>query len=327
MITRFRVGLRLQRFEIVVVSIVVAVLAGSALVVRARLDGLGVTSACLAAWFGSGAPADPCTSDPASPALVFQTISVGDASMVLLVMAVIPLVVGMFLGVGLVAREIEGGTAPTMWALARSRSRWLAGRLLPPLLGAAALLALLAVTSEILWAGQAPWEPALRFDEAGLHGPVVVAKGLAAFGVASLVGAVLGRSLPAFIVATLLVWLGLAGTGTVARTFWMQAEAQHHVVLVDPNATHIAFPGGTMTSMGWRTADGRDLDWQTAWEMVPAGEPDPDAWLAAHMTGIYWGVPGTMYPTWNAIETAGYGAIALGAIGATFLVVRVRRPF
>jgi hypothetical protein len=327
MMTRFRVGLRLQRFEIMVLTMVVAVLAGSALLVRIRLDALGVPTACLTAWFGGGAPNDPCTSDPASLALAFRGISDGDGEKVLLAMAVVPLLVGMFIGVDIVAREIEGGTAPAMWVLARSRSRWLAGRLLPALMVTSVLLALLATAAEILWAGRAPWEPALRFDDASLHGPVIVAKGLAAFGVAALVGAIIGRSLPAVITATLVIWIGLSGTGTVARSFWMQAEARHHVVVTDPSRQSLAFPGGQVVETGWRTADGRDLDWETAWEKVPAGELDPDAWLAAHMTQVYWGVPGTMYPTWNAAETAGYGAAALLAIGATFLVVRRRRPF
>jgi hypothetical protein len=219
MITQFRVGLRLQRFELAAVALAVTVLAVSALVVRARLDGIGVTPACWASWFGGPGNGTPgiCTPEgPAGPAQTFLEINESEAGKVMAAMALLPLAVGLFLGVGLVAREIEGGTAPTVWALARSRSHWLAGRLLAPVTIVVLLLAALAISSDVLWAGREPWSPALRFGDAGLHGPVIVAKGLAALGLAMLAGAVVGRMLPAVIVAAALAVVLYLG-GEVAR--------------------------------------------------------------------------------------------------------------
>lgn len=332
MITQFRIGLRLGRFEFVAAVIAVAVLTVSALVVRARLDAVGVSAACWDAWFGpmNGAGGTCTPVGPDSPARAFLEINEYEAGKVMAAMALLPLAVGLFLGVGLVAREIEGGTAPTVWALARSRSRWLAGRLLAPLAIVVLLLAALAISSDVLWAGREPWSPALRFGDAGLHGPVIVAKGAATLGLAMLAGAVIGRILPAVIVAAALA-LTLYLGGQVALDRWLQDEAPRHVAVMDldpdqsVDPTMAAFPGGTYFSEWWQTADGRLLDDQAAQALVPAGE-DPWTWLYANETRVMTGVPGMVYPEWARLETAGFGAVAIGAIAATFLVVLRRRP-
>ena len=59
------------------------------------------------------------------------------------------------------------------------------GRMLPSLVAATAVLALLAVASQVLWLAREPYlpNPWLNFDDAGLHGPILLAKGLAAYGV------------------------------------------------------------------------------------------------------------------------------------------------
>jgi hypothetical protein len=201
--------------------------------------------------------------------------------------------------------------------------------MLPSLVAATAVLALLAVASQVLWLAREPYlpRPWLNFDDASLHGPILLAKGLAAYGVALTVGAMLGRTLPAIILATAVIWIGLAGTGTVARSLWMQAEGPSHIVAADSNGNVLAFPGGYITGGGRRTADGRVIDNEEAYGLVPAGEQDPDAWVTSHLTQFYWGVPGDLFPAWDAAETAGYAAAALLGVGAAFLVVRRRRPY
>ena len=61
--------------------------------------------------------------------------------------------------------------------------------------------------------------------------------------------------------------------------------------------------------------------------LVPAGEQDPDAWVASHLERYYIGVPGNLFPVWDAAETAGNAAVGLLGVGAAFLVVRRRRPY
>jgi hypothetical protein len=327
---RFRAGFRLQRFEIGTSLAAGLVLAGSALVVWFRLTSLHVDGGCFD-FLTTGGSVPPCTLGPGRDAAMaaFNNLNTSDANAVMLAMAVLPLLLGMVLGVGVVAPEIEAGTAPTGWVLAQSRARWLRGRMLPSLVAATAVLAVLAVASQILWLAREPYLPNrwLNFDDAGLHGPIIVAKGLAAYGVGLVIGALLGRTLPAVILATFVIWIGLAGTGTVARSLWIQAEAPNHVVALNANGNVLAFPGGTIEGGGWMSADGRLLSDAEASGMVPSGEPDPDAWLVSHFARYYDGVPGDLFPTWDAAETAGYGAVGVLAVGAAFLVVRRRRPY
>lgn len=330
MSARFRAGLRLQRFEILASLAAGLVLAGSAILTWLRLTGLHVDGGCFFYLTASG-PVPPCALGAGRDAALsaFNDINGTDATAVMLAMAVLPLLVGMVLGVGVVAPEIEAGTAPSAWVLARSRARWLWGRMLPSLAAAAAVLAVLALSSQVLWLAREPYlpNPWLSFDDASLHGPILVAKGLAAYGIGLAVGALLGRTLPAVILATAVVWIALAGTGTVARSLWMHAEGPSHTVAADPNGEVLAFPGGYITGSGVRTPDGRVVTDEEAYQLVPAGEPDPDAWVAAHLTRVYFGVPGDLFPAWDAAETAGYGAVAVLAVGGAFLVVRRRRPY
>jgi hypothetical protein len=74
--------------------------------------------------------------------------------------------------------------------------------------------------------------------------------------VALAVGALLGRTLPTVIVATAVIRIGLSGTGTLARSLWMEAEAPNHIAVADPNGDVLAHPGGDIRRGGWRTADG-----------------------------------------------------------------------
>lgn len=328
---RFRVGLRLQRFEILASLTAGIVLSGSALLVWSRLSGLHLEGGCFPNSAGLAGVA-PCTPGREAALSAFNDINNSDAIAVMLAMAVLPLLIGMVLGVGVVAPEIEGGTAPSVWVLARSRPRWLWGRMLPSLVVATAVLALLAVASQVLWLAREPYlpNPWLNFDDASLHGPILVAKGLAAYGVALAVGALLGRTLPAVILATAVIWIGLAGTGTVARSLWMGTEAPNHIVVADPNGDVLAYPGGYIRGGGWRTADGSiitDPADPEASGIVPAGEQDPYAWMDSHLTRIYWGVPGDLFPAWDAAETVGYAGAGLLGVGAAFLVVRRRRPY
>lgn len=330
MSARFLAGLRLQRFEIVAVLAVSLVLSASALLVWLRLTALQVPGGCFGYLTTQGS-VPPCTLGAGRDAAVtaFNEINGSDANSVMLAMAVIPLLIGMVLGVGVVAPEIEAGTAPTGWVLARSRARWLRGRMLPSLGAALVALGLLAAASEVLWLAREPYlpNPWLNFDDASLHGPILVAKGLAAYGVGLAAGALLGRNLPAVILATAVVWLGLAGTGNVARSLWVQAEAHNHTAVMDPNGNVLAFPGGVISGNVWRTADGRTVSNADAYAMVPAGEPDPDLWVSAHLALVYTGVPGDLFPAWDAAESAGYAAVGLLAVGLAFLVVRRRRPY
>jgi hypothetical protein len=214
-----RLAFRLQRFEILAAFAATALMTGLALVITWRLGAVDLDPGCWPATFGDDASDPDLVARCAAAISAFLAVNEGEASRVMVVMAYLPTAIGLALGIPLIAREIEQGTAPTVWALAASRSRWLSGRLLPVLVILLVFLAALATSSELLWMSRSPTGIPNRFDDAGAHGLAVVAKGLAAFGIAAVVGAVMGRTLPTVIVAGSLS-LAMLVAGGLVRGIW-----------------------------------------------------------------------------------------------------------
>jgi hypothetical protein len=144
------------------------------------------------------------------------------ANLVRVVLTIAPALLGIILGVPVVARELELRTASFSWALTPSRWRWLLARFLPMLLVRVAGLAVVAWAGttlfDALWLGR--YGPDLT--EVAAAGVPLVARGLAAVAVALLVGAVVGRTMPALLIAVVV----LAGWGlfVVPRAQAMLAE-------------------------------------------------------------------------------------------------------
>lgn len=76
----------------------------------------------------------------------------------------LPVLIGVFVGGPLFARELESGTATLIWSQSVSRCRWLLTTLTVPLVVTGTLLAALAAL--FTWA----WRPAEVVNEAALHG-------------------------------------------------------------------------------------------------------------------------------------------------------------
>jgi hypothetical protein len=327
-ITQFRIALRLQRFEVLAAILAAGVLAASALIVRARLDAVGVPASCWDLWFQNvfDTPIPPACQDVAGQ---FLSINENEGGKVMASMALLPLALGVFLGVPLVAREIEGGTAPTVWTLAASRARWFAGRLVPILVVVVAIMAVLAVASDVLWSGREPWAPVPRFGDAGLHGPIVFGKGLAAFGVAVLLGALFGRVLPSVIVGALLAVLLSVGWGALYQA-WFDAEAPHHRLAIndqhESQNTDGLFPGGGFTMTVVQLPDGRFVQPWEAENLAPAGTEDTYTWVFETYPAFIQGVPADQYGAWSVTETGAFSLIGIGALLLAFPVVARRRP-
>jgi hypothetical protein len=255
----------------------------------------------------------------------FFRISRDEAGLVMTAMNAVPLMVGLLLGVGLVGREIEGGTAPTVWALAGSRRRWLVGRLVPILVILVALLAFAAIATDMLAAARVPWQLGRpSFDDAGLHGPGVVARGFAAFGLALAVGAWSGRMLPTILISALLA-LSLGIGGHYLLGTWVQANA--HEIAV-PSWFNGEYDGGKFIGQSfYRLPDGSEVSRFTdVSALAPAGV-DPETWVTNEVRVIAIGVHAPDYPGWVTTEIAAFGAFGLVWLAATFAIVERRRPF
>ena len=329
MIRQARFGLRIQRFEVIAVAVAALIVGLSALVVRWRLDSIGVPMSCWEEWFSGSGPLNESTCSGLAGS--FLGINEEEGGKVMAAMAILPLFAGLFLGVPVVAREIEGGTAATTWALAGSRTRWLAGRLLPLILLVVISLAFLAVASELLWQGREPWGVFPNFRDVGLHGPGLIARGIATLGLALLAGAILGRVLPAVIVGVVLCFVLFVGW-QMAFAVWGTNAAEERPMSDASENIEEAFPGGTMLSTGWRLADGRFVfDYEEVLALAPAGV-NADEWLwgpeaeAAGIMPAMRGLPGTAYAQWAVLETVGLGVIGLASLALAFPVVDRRRP-
>ena len=321
MLSRFRLAVRIQRFEVWSSVLLVAVTGITALIVRARLDGVGGPVECLTPWIFPDVAYDATRCFPLMAA--FFQIRDEEAALVMIAMDVLPLLVGLLLGVGLVGGEIEGGTAPTVWALAGSRRRWLMGRLVPILVVLIALLTVAAVTSEMLAAAKVPWQFGRpSFDDAGRHGPGVVARGLAAFGVALAVGAWSGRMLPTILLSALLAVCLTIGGYLLLET-WVDVYA--HDIEV-PSWFNGEYDGGRFIGQRYHLPDGSIVDQSfNLGALAPSGV-DPDVWVAS-LKVVAIGVHSPDYPAWLLTEVAAFGTFGLVWLAATFAIVERRRPF
>lgn len=234
--------------------------------------------------------------------------------LVMQIMTVLPTAAGLLAGVPLVSSEIEERTALVAWSLYGSRMRWLGskgGPILILLLGAVALPAgLAAAVAEGSDAAQA-------FADMGAYGLPAIARAAAAFGLGVLVGAYLGRMLPALIVAGAVMTLLLLVSSEVR---WRWLPLQTPLVLAGDPAEVIET--GTVII----TPEGLAIAVEDAIQRVPATEVSASAWLAEKgYASTAGGVPRDRALSWASYEVAAFGAVAAIGVGATRPVVARRR--
>ncbi len=206
--TTIRLMVKSLRFEIVAMSVAVILLGCVALYLAWRLGQVGIPHECLYSNspFGEQYDATLDATCQAARDRFYELVNTG--GQVLAMTVLIPCVAGLLIGVPLVARELESGTASLAWTLSRSRRSWYLRRVIP--LAAIVGLALLlpaAATVIMQGARQPDVDPWASFSDGSLRGPVVLFRGLLAMGVGVLAGAVVGRQLPAVIIGGLLAIL------------------------------------------------------------------------------------------------------------------------
>ena len=297
------------------------------------LGGLMVAVAVLAiAWlrtfdipdecFGNGNVGDRCTAYQGAMFAYGEALStVGNPAAIATFAA--PIVVAMVLGIAILAREIEQQTTNFAWSIAPSRAVWLRDRLLP------ILLVLLAIALAGGWLGDAfqglrsrgvdPWR---NFEGLGLRGPSIAAAALLVFGIAGLVGGLVGRQLPALIISGAVIGFGFYGAFTVSDG-WVQGDAE--VGTFD----EIALGAKYLDSL-IRTPEGEYISWEEAYQRY-GSEVDMISYDGTHtalgLSVVTRYVPGERYPEAVARLSALLGGGGLAALALTFLVVNRRRPY
>jgi len=321
-----RVSYRLHRFEVLVVVLGCALVAITAAIVTAHLNSAAaaIPAGCFDNWFAAlGDPTSACE----APMRAFSDLNYSEASMVMAAMSVLPFVAGLLLGPPLVAHELETRTAETAWVLAGARWRWLAGLVIPAGVLVLVAVGIVAGLTTLLDAARQPWlAGGPSWDDIGLYGPVVIARALAAFAIGLLLGALVGRTMPALTLAVIACVLLFALTW-FARWAWVDANA----VLVDGRNGNTN-GGLTVGQQMFQAPDGTLLTTEQAYAKVPAeiiADPTGEGafgWMEANYREVYRGVPASYAPTWAGIETIGLTGISAVLIVGSFIVVERRRP-
>ncbi len=344
---------RIHRFEILFVLAVAAALVVSAWVVADQIRSLGLTeSLCWPRDEEGGYATARCDTLMGE----FWPIA-SQAGYVRVALTVAPMLLGLVLGTPIVARELELRTAAFSWALTPSRSRWLLARFLPMLLVGLVGFAVAAWAGDVLfdalWLGR--YGPDLT--EIGGQGLALVARGFAAICVALLVGALLRRTMPAFLVSVVLMGVWSLFVVTQAqnvlageRAVWQREDQdtwRTGVVML----TYVDYAFFDPSRPGEPGEPGLRIDEEAAWAATDAevtatcGQPPDDdtgetpayrtwsdcaspIWKAAqaHMVQATKAVPRSAWVDFVALDVAmslGLGGVALLL---TFPVVARRRP-
>ena len=313
MLTQARLAIRLNRFALFVVGAIVIVASLAALIVAAALRA-AATPECLASRWDSSATA-ACQAQLTN----FDHIDGTWGGPLAGVLGGIAPIGGLLVGVSLVAREIEERTAAIAWSLAPSRTRWLVGRVAPVAVILLVLFAIAAIAATDLEGAANPSvNPLLSFYGESSRGLELVALGFMVFCAAVLVGSILGRVLPALLVAAV---LGLALTvgAFVAESNWIQTQA----VMVDARDGSNA-DGSLVLDQLLRLPSGELVPtWSVQWDEDANGNfigPLAGATLENKV------VPGSRHPFVEAVDAAGITAVSAVLLVLTGIVVRRRRP-
>ncbi len=310
-----RITLRLNRFELIAFGAALGGLILATFLASAYIAGLTPGPECVS-------PADNTTSFACQRAQeAFSSAQAALGGLLLTPLLLITYATGLFLGVPIIARELERGTVRLAWWLAPSRFRWYLGRVLPILAVVVALTFAAGVATDRFFAVSTPTvDISQSFDGYGVRGGLLAARSLFIFGIAVVVGSVIGRTLPAIIIATLVATIGLVG-GLHVQDRILTTEAVP--ITVNPNDEFGGFrPGDRFIDQKFRLPDGTLV----GYEYFDGGSPPSDEFGNSTYTTVNLVIPGERYRFVEAREAL---ALALAAVVALLLaagVVTRRRP-
>jgi len=286
------------RFELVAVLAVFVVLSLAAIGLTIELSGLRM-EACLDP---AAAPAHCADSQRVWENLQTPVTYVRYGATVLTIFITV------FAAAPLVAKDIERGTVILPWTLGLSRRRWLLERVLV-VLGTATLAAVaLGWLLDLMTAASMAGQP-LGFDEYLVRGPLIAARVLLVGAIGIAVGAMLGRSLPALLVA-LVASVAVCGAITLGADRLTKASP---VVLDGP---------GLYVDFRERAPDGSLLTMEEAIAQIPYDDPS----FRATFTDVVLGVPAADAPFIIGRDSAFFVVAGLITLGLGVVIVDRRRP-
>ena len=308
-----RVILRPHRFEAAGVAIMAGLTFTVAGGLALRLLAYGIPAECFAR-----AASASCVDRQADMNAYFETAGVwGFVAMA--AVALLPAFSGVFFGISMVGKELDQGTTTFAWSIAPSRRRWLIQRVLP--IGAAIFvigLAAGAVADAVAVMREPGTDANASLAQIGIRGPVIGAETIAYFGLALLVGAVVGRILPALLLAIVLVVPVFAGVTILTDTF-LDSET------VLTYATDSGVPGRVVDFM-LQSPEGELLTWQQVYDRYGEAAMESVDGPGATFRTVLRVNPPELYPIAVARMFILFSAIGLVATVLSFAVVDRRRP-
>jgi len=310
--------LRAHRFETIAVgAYITAALTGAAFVV-AKLSLAGIPMAC---FHEPGGPGCAGLSGQIRAYLGFA----GDWGFIALGgITFLPVFSGLFLGIALAGKEIDRGTTVFAWSLAPSRRRWLLARVVPVALVIALAALAAGLLADRLEALRDPGVDSSRtFEHLGIRGVVIAGEAIGVFGVALGAGAILGRILPALLVAIAL------SIGSIVGVFVLT-----DAMLKTETVAIYGVDGGPTGAARWRTVDfrvqaptGEILTWEEAYQRYgdPGAVEGEDAG-PNQLRSVLIVNPGEIYPRVTDRMALVYVAIGLAGATLAFAAVDRRRP-
>ena len=162
-------------------------------------------------------------------------------------------------------------------------------------------------------------DPFRSFAGFGGRGIVLAARATFLFAVAVAVGSVIGRVLPALIIAAAIGAIGLSG-GSAVHSRMLASEA---VMAVGVNGD--ARPGDLFIDQRIRTPGGDIVTWEELSALIPPPD-DGTEWPPPDYTFVALVIPAERYPEVQLREIAALAGGSLVALLIAGIVVRVRRP-
>jgi hypothetical protein len=229
---------------------------------------------------------------------------------------------GLFLGVPIVAREVERGTTRLAWSLAPSRMRWFLARMVPILVVLAVLTYIGGIAVDRFVGATSPNDDlANSFINFGFRGLLIASRAVFIFAVGVAVGAIFARALPAVILTAIIATIGLAGG---ERVHQMILASEAIAIPIDQQSGEsFSKPGDMYIDQRFVLPDGSIVGWQY-FNGEPNGPYDDQGNSKYPQVAIV--VPRERF---RFVETREALALAAGSLVALLLagfVVSRRRP-
>jgi hypothetical protein len=306
---------RIHRFEVslVVLATILSVVVSA--LVMAYLRGSGYAAACFASTDQApeGLPAGVCFE-------TLPTIGARIARASLGLAAIFPYIAGLLVGVPVISREIDSGTARLAWSLSPSRLRWFGHRVLP-ILGLLVLCSfVIGVVADQLAAFQLPTSDLSRSFELFRGRGVLLA--VQAFVVGSIgvaLGALLGRPVPTFVLALILGAGSIQAFGSVHQRLLL-GEA----VPSEDNAEFGFNSNDLYLDSRFRTPEGDLVTYEEMEARYPTAFSGEDPNLFPAYVALV--IPAERYRIVETREAIGLTGIALLAVLVGAATVLRRKP-